>query len=87
MPYVTSINLARVLKDNVHHDADLMTDEHRGYIHIGKRFATHPTVTHSHREYVRGSVHTNTVEGFFSQLKRSIDGTPTRCPATTCIAT
>lgn len=32
-------------------------------------------MNHSEYEYVRGNVHTNTVEGFFSQLKRSIDGT------------
>jgi len=32
-------------------------------------------VNHSKREYARGNITTNTVEGFFSQLKRSIDGT------------
>lgn len=33
------------------------------------------TVKHSKYEYVRGAVHTNTIEGFWSQLKRSIHGT------------
>ena len=32
-------------------------------------------VDHGSHEYVRGDVHTNSAEGFFSQLKRSIDGT------------
>jgi hypothetical protein len=35
----------------------------------------HKTVDHGRKEYVRGKVHTNTIEGFWSQLKRSIDGT------------
>lgn len=42
---------------------------------VGKEFASHETVDHGKDEYVRGDVHTNTVEGFFLQLKRSIDGT------------
>lgn len=37
-------------------------------------FAAHDTIHHTH-EYVRGNVHTNTVEGFFSLLKRGIVGT------------
>jgi hypothetical protein len=32
-------------------------------------------VNHLASEYVRGEAHTNTAEGYFSQLKRSIDGT------------
>ena len=35
----------------------------------------HDAVNHSVGEYGRGVVHTNTIEGFWSQLKRSIDGT------------
>ena len=35
----------------------------------------HQKVNHGRKEYVRGDVHTNTIEGFWSQLKRSIDGT------------
>lgn len=36
--------------------------------------AWHETVNHSAGEYVRGEIHTNTVEGFFSLLKRGING-------------
>lgn len=43
------------------------TLQHRGY--------SHTTVNHSTLEYVRGTAHTNTIEGFWSQLKRSLDGT------------
>ena len=35
----------------------------------------HSSVNHSNKEYVRGLVHTNTIEGFWGQMKRSIDGT------------
>lgn len=53
----------------------LYTDEHSGYRAIAKDMAGHEAVNHSAGEYVRGNVSTNLVEGFFSQLKRSIDGT------------
>lgn len=50
-----------------------ITDEHKllGY-NFGKR---HKTIKHKRRQYVRGNVHTNTVESAFSLLKRGIIGT------------
>lgn len=53
----------------------LYTDEHKGYTAIAPRMAGHESVNHSNGEYVRGNVSTNLVEGYFSQLKRSLDGT------------
>ena len=38
-------------------------------------YEDHETVDHSKGEYVRGEAHTNNLEGFWSQLKRSINGT------------
>jgi hypothetical protein len=52
-----------------------MTDEHSGYKTVGTEFAAHGVVAHSLREYGRGDTHTNTIEGFFSLLKRGIIGT------------
>ncbi len=53
----------------------LMTDEAPTYIKTGEEFAGHGTVNHSIEEYVRaGFWHTNTVEGYFSILKRGIYG-------------
>lgn len=53
-----------------------MTDEAKIYPRIGGAFAGHGTVNHSIKEYVRGSFwHTNTVENYFSILKRGINGT------------
>ena len=43
-----------------------------GLMKVGKEFATHETVVHSHKEYARGDVNTNTVEGFFSIFKRGM---------------
>jgi hypothetical protein len=43
------------------------------YRHMGRDFQ-HEVINHSAEEYVRGRVHTNTVEGYFSLLKRGITG-------------
>jgi hypothetical protein len=51
-----------------------MTDEAGQYLKIGKEFAGHETVNHGAGEYVRGGAHSNTVEGYFSILKRGIVG-------------
>ena len=57
----------------------LMTDELAAYGRIGKRFASHEAVNHSHEEYVRGSAHINTVEGYFSIFKRGMKGIYQHC--------
>ena len=75
MPRVTALNLKRSIHEHVQTDAKLMTDEHPGYKAIGKQFADHQTVNHSQKEYVRGEASTNTVEGYFSLLKRGLTGT------------
>lgn len=67
--------MQRHLNKNVSPEADLVTDESRFYVRSGKDFASHNTVCHSEREYVRAAIHTNSVEGFWGQLKRSIHGT------------
>lgn len=56
-------------------DSKIYTDEYGSYKSLTKRGYSHTTVNHSALEYVRGTVHTNTIEGFWSQLKRSLDGT------------
>ncbi len=68
-------NLATVLQAHVDPSATLMTDQNTVYALPGREFASHQTVDHQRDEYVRGPVHVNTAEGYFSQLKRSIDGT------------
>src|SRR5439155_7888312 len=55
--------------------AQLMTDSFKLYRGLHKEFASHDTVNHAAKEYVRGSAHVNTAEGYFSLLKRGIIGT------------
>ena len=46
---------------------------------VGREFASHEVVHHSSREYSRGTAHTNTIEGYFSILKRGLVGTYHKC--------
>src|SRR5260370_843114 len=73
--HVTRKNIKATLEAQVSKEAQLMTDELNVYVEAGKSFASHETVEHGKGEYVRGKAHINTAEGYFSQLKRSIDGT------------
>jgi transposase len=50
------------------------SDEWRAYNDLG-RFYDHQKVNHAAKEYVRGDRHTNTIEGFWAIIKRSIRGT------------
>jgi transposase-like protein len=72
---VTGATLKKVLNERVDKSAHLMTDNLPAYIKPGQRFASHDSVNHSAGEYARGEVNTNTVEGYFSILKRGINGT------------
>lgn len=74
LPVVNSDTLTDMVREHVDKASRLMTDEHAGYKRIGKEYAGHDSVKHSSYEYVRGDVTTNTVEGFFSLLKRGIMG-------------
>jgi len=67
--------LLGMLADNVKFGSRLITDESKIYEKAGRIGLFHDAVNHSAKEYVRDDVYTNTIEGFFSQLKRSIDGT------------
>jgi transposase-like protein len=77
LPEVTAKNLKEVLHAQIDHKSYLMTDGATEYVKIADVFSGHATVNHSIEEYVRlgGFVHTNTIEGFFSIVKRSIYGT------------
>ena len=60
-------------------DSHLMTDKARHYGVVGREFLSHETVDHGRDEYVRGSAHTNTVEGSFSIFKRGMRGVYQHC--------
>lgn len=67
--------LLPIMAESIDPSATLYTDEFGSYKSLTKRGRSHTTVNHSTLEFVRGIVHTNTVEGFWGQLKRSLDGT------------
>ncbi len=69
-------NLHNFIKSTVDDEADaIYTDELKSYLGIGDENTKHETVEHSKEEWVRGDVHTNTVESAWSLLKRSVVGT------------
>jgi len=67
------------VRRNLSRESRLMTDESKLYIKVGAEFAGHQSVTHSAEEYVRGDVHTNTIEGYFSVFKRGMKGIYQHC--------
>jgi len=76
LPSVTAANLRPILNLQLNTaKTRLMTDGEGQYRILAPMFASHEAVNHMHGEYVRGDAHTNTVEGFFSILKRGIIGT------------
>jgi len=75
IPSVSRQNLRPILTAQVDRKSYLMTDEAGQYKTIGREFAGHGSVNHSIDEYVRCFFwHTNTIEGYFSILKRGITG-------------
>jgi len=67
---------------NVHREARIMTDEHSGYREVKRFFAGHGTTSHGKGEYVNledRTIHSNTVEGYFSIFKRGMKGIYQHC--------
>jgi transposase-like protein len=71
---VTSDTLKGVIRDHVDTASRLMTDAFSSYKGLHHEFATHEVINHQLDEYVRGDVHTNTAENYFSLLKRGVHG-------------
>lgn len=69
----TAESLIKAVKDNVQEGSIMVSDENLSYKGLSKNYK-HVSVNHSQQEYVRGSAHTNSVEGFWSLLKRQING-------------
>jgi transposase-like protein len=76
---VNAATLRPILKAQIDPASWLMTDESSVYRSIGKEFKYHFTVEHGAGEYVRGTAHTNTLEGFFSIFKRGMVGVYQHC--------
>ncbi len=75
VPAVNAKTLRPILVTQIDRKSYLMTDEAGTYVAVGREFAGHGTVNHSIEEYVRGGFwHTNTMENYFSIMKRGING-------------
>ena len=79
---VKAETLLPIVKANVAREARVMTDEHSGYRHLKDHFAGHGTTSHGRGEYVNledRTIHSNTVEGYFSIFKRGMKGIYQHC--------
>lgn len=77
--HFTAATVGEILSQRVATDTRLLTDEARFYKPVGKAFAAHEAVAHARGEYVRGTAHTNTIEGFFGIFKRGMRGIYQHC--------
>jgi len=76
--YVDKVHTSSILEHigkNVESGSTLYSDEYPVYKKVKRMGLFHDSVVHSKKEYGRGVIHTNTIEGFWSQMKRSINGT------------
>lgn len=75
VPNLKADTLENAVKANVAPGSRVTTDEYTSYRYLRLAGYVHDTVNHRSGEYVRGDVHTNTIEGYWSRLKNSIKGT------------
>lgn len=79
---VRAETLMPIVLDNVAREARVMTDEHSGYRDMKLHFAGHGTTAHGKGQYVDladRTIHSNTVEGYFSIFKRGMKGVYQHC--------
>ena len=79
---VRASTLGPIIRANLAREAKIMTDEAQAYVLIGREYDAHGVVHHQRGEYVRKenpSIHTNTIEGFFSIFKRGMKGVYQHC--------
>lgn len=76
---VAAEEIEPIVARNVRRESRIMTDESPVYRFLPLRFYAHERVNHRSGEYVRGRVHTNTIEGYFSIFKRGMRGIYQHC--------
>jgi transposase-like protein len=74
IPNVRRDVLQAEILDHISPRSVVFTDAHKGYAGLAEREFVHGTVSHLN-EYVRGSIHTQGIENFWSLLKRTLNGT------------
>ena len=66
--------LKPILREQIAQDTHIVSDDFGSYRDLHNHFQKHSTVNHEAREYVRGAIYTNTLENYFSILKRGLRG-------------
>lgn len=79
VPNIKTRTVVPIVNQNVAKEARIMTDDALQYEGQLEHYAEHGTVNHSVGEYVRGEIHTNTIESYFSVFKRGMRGTYQHC--------
>ena len=82
MDKVNAKTLVPILQENIDREERIMTDDAGQYAHLNDHFNEHCVVRHSQGEYVAPhdrTIHTNTVEGYFSVFKRGMKGVYQHC--------
>jgi transposase len=74
LPSRSKAEIYRAIQENISPDATVYTDEWAMYDALGDNFAAHYKIRHQDGVYARGHVHTQTVEGFFGNVKRGLSG-------------
>lgn len=74
-----SANIVPIIRANIEKESVVATDKARYYQFLKVGFAGHETVNHDIEEWVRGDIHTNTAEGYFSLFKRGMRGIYQHC--------
>lgn len=75
VPNRSGATINRTIFENVRPGTHIVTDEGKPFINISRFGYRHSWVNHSAKEWVRGPVHTNTIEAFWAMVKRTISGT------------
>ena len=69
----TQESITELIKSKVEPNSTIMSDEHYFYNKLTLNFQ-HERISHRAKEYVNGNTYTNTIEGYWSLLKRQING-------------
>jgi transposase-like protein len=79
IPVANQATVQEIVRGNIARESRLHTDESKLYFGSHEHFVSHESVKHSADEYVRGDVHTNSAEGYFSIFKRGMKGVYQHC--------
>ena len=74
VPAVNSKTLRPIMVKQINQASTVYTDDASYHKANGTFFKKHESINHSIREYVRGEAHTQTIENYFSVLKRGLNG-------------